>query len=307
MKSNIWKIFLSAVVTAVLVIYSVSVLDISELRDFRGSINWLYMAFAVLSYAFTYPLRALRIYSMAKPWNSGYFRTFLICCRHQFFGRVVPFKIGDLSLVYLLKRHVNVPVASGGALLLMLRFFDGIIMLGAFLACSFVADTDFVPKNAVAILLFCMVVCLLVLPLLLNIIIAKAKGIIRDMAVMLKNISGKHAFLIILQSLLLWVFVYLSMHFVVMAFECKLSLFETISASFFASLAAFLPINGLGGFGTTEAGWTIGFMAMGLSRSVALISGIASNIMSFAVVCVFGFISFLAGRFLDVQNDNSQQ
>ena len=97
------------------------------------------------------------------------------------------------------------------------------------------------------------------------------------------------------------------MHFVAVAFFPGLTVVKTVAASFLASVAAFLPVNGLGGFGTTEAGWTLGFSLVGMPRNIALISGVISNLMSFAVTVCCGLISFIVGGEKNVQDNHNKQ
>ncbi len=47
-----------------------------------------------------------------------------------------------------------------------------------------------------------------------------------------------------------------------------------------AELSATLPIHGIGGFGTYETAWTIGFRQLGLSSRVAILSGFATHLLS---------------------------
>jgi len=47
-----------------------------------------------------------------------------------------------------------------------------------------------------------------------------------------------------------------------------------------AELSSALPVGGLAGFGTYEAAWTIGFGAVGFSKSLAAASGLATHLIS---------------------------
>jgi hypothetical protein len=64
-----------------------------------------------------------------------------------------------------------------------------------------------------------------------------------------------------------------------------------ILGSFGASLASFLPINLMGNIGTLEAGWTLGFIAIGISPSDAAASGIMMHLVAILVVGTAASIS----------------
>ena len=46
-----------------------------------------------------------------------------------------------------------------------------------------------------------------------------------------------------------------------------------------AILTGILPVNALGSIGTLEAGWAVGFVAMGMSRADAVATGFAVHLV----------------------------
>ena len=302
MKNKAVKIVGSVLVTVLLFSYFYKTVDLREVAGYLKTVRWEWMAVAALAYCMTYPARAFRIYYLTRnSGNRSFLQTQKICFRHQFFGRIIPFKVGDLSLVYLLKK-AGVSVGEGGAVLLLIRLFDGVIIILSFLLCNLFVNMDVIPPWILLLVLALVIAAIFIVPVLLtrySALLEKLPGklyhIIEQIRQMMtQSVATPKNFCVIgLVSLMMWFFVYLSMHGVVLAFSQQVSFFETVVASFLASAAAFLPINGIGGFGMVETGWTLGFTLLGMERTAALSSGVVSNTMSFFIICFFGIISYI--------------
>jgi len=61
-----------------------------------------------------------------------------------------------------------------------------------------------------------------------------------------------------------------------------------------AALAGALPVNGIGAFGSHEAGWTFGFTLLGLESSRALATGIMTNVIATLFALALGGVSMIA-------------
>lgn len=315
--SRLCKIVFSCLLTVFLFYYFFQTIDFSLFLSSLYTISWGWVGVAALCYLCTYPIRGYRIFYLTKHCSAlTYSKTLLLTFRHQFYGRIIPFKVGDLSLVYLLKSRGNVGMPEGSAVLLLLRLFDGFIILVSFLICNLAVRVPLFSSYIILGILALLLGGLLVTPWLIQKItdwlkhhhyfnknlIKKGSDAFSQIRTLLLQavVSGRRFFMLMGNSLLLWFFVYLSMHFIVVAFGQSFLLSETIVASFLASAAAFLPINGIGGFGAVETGWVIGFTALGMNQAVALSSGMISNIMSFVVICLMGLYSFLERKEISV-------
>lgn len=304
MKKKLLSILISILITIFFVQSALNLtnFDFSESTDrFKISL----FVFGTLCYAATYIFRAFRIHRLSKS-EQSFFRTLFVCFRHQFYGRIIPFKAGDLSLVYLLGKFCGKSAESAGGTLIAVRFFDGAIMLSAFIICALFSMGG---TGLYIILASLLLAVLLGTPFIAKKFICfignrfpKNKFIqfINKICTSLSEFSVKDCITAVGSTTALWFFLYLSMHFTALSFGIETTLPQTVTASFLASAAAVLPVNGLGGFGVTESGWTAGFVMIGADRNAALSSGIASNLMSFAVICIFGAISFIPGGKKDV-------
>jgi hypothetical protein len=72
------------------------------------------------------------------------------------------------------------------------------------------------------------------------------------------------------------------------------SLGAAVFGSGLAIAANLLPINGLAGFGTQEAGWVVGFVILGVPRELALSTGLGAHLVQLANVILFGLMAHVA-------------
>jgi hypothetical protein len=100
----------------------------------------------------------------------------------------------------------------------------------------------------------------------------------------------------LLLSLPLWLGVYL--YFAVLArgvgMPNSVTFPESIFGASLAVLSNLLPINGFAGFGTQDAGWVLGFGALGLPRATALTTALGFHLVHLANVVLLGVLGHLA-------------
>lgn len=91
----------------------------------------------------------------------------------------------------------------------------------------------------------------------------------------------------------IWLFTYLwfTSFLIACGYETAYSL--VIFGATFAVLSKAIPLASVGGFGTHEAGWAMGFMLVGYDFQAAILSGLAINILTLAASMLFGIPSLL--------------
>jgi len=62
----------------------------------------------------------------------------------------------------------------------------------------------------------------------------------------------------------------------------------------FTKLTSVLPIYGIGGFGTTEGFWSLGFVALGVEKTTAIVTGFVYHIFSILYTLIVGITSLLS-------------
>jgi hypothetical protein len=76
----------------------------------------------------------------------------------------------------------------------------------------------------------------------------------------------------------------------------KIGIWIGIIGIMFPMISTFLPIQGLGGFGTFEGVWTISFMSLGISKEVAILTGFGFHLtfLMFAIIMgVYGLLTLM--------------
>jgi len=68
---------------------------------------------------------------------------------------------------------------------------------------------------------------------------------------------------------------------------------KVVIGSVFANFSNLLPVSGVGGFGTMEAGWAVGFTLLGINRNDAIATGIVVNLFIFLCTVGFALIALL--------------
>jgi uncharacterized membrane protein YbhN (UPF0104 family) len=92
-------------------------------------------------------------------------------------------------------------------------------------------------------------------------------------------------------SFFVWLTTYVMFYVVMWSMEVKLSFTENVLASSAAVVTNFLPVNGLGSFGTLEAGWAAGYMLVGVKVDDAIISGFIMHLIVVMVGLILALIS----------------
>jgi uncharacterized membrane protein YbhN (UPF0104 family) len=80
----------------------------------------------------------------------------------------------------------------------------------------------------------------------------------------------------------------------VIAMGIHAGLSAIVFACTFAFMTAILPVQGIGNFGTFEAGWTVGFLSIGIPVELAVSTGFSYHIIN----VIFNGILGLAGIIL---------
>jgi len=283
--------------------------------DLRGTLARLpagtwFSALAI--HAGIYLLRAARFRVLIPPRHRPPLARVLgISAAHNLAAYVLPAKTGEAALVLYLKGACAVPAREGLATLVVSRLLDLATLAGG-LGIACLAMRWLVPLGALLLALaalfglLCLRPAALVrVPTVLTRLArlertragARVEARAAEAAAALSAAGGAGRLpAAALLSLPLWLGVFL--FYAVLARGLGLSeSVELARATFGSGLAVaanLLPINGLAGFGTQEAGWVVGFGALGVSRELALSSGLGAHLVQLANVAAFGLLGHLA-------------
>lgn len=274
---------------------------------------------ALALHAAIYLLRALRFRLLLPPASRPPFGHVLaVSSAHNLAAYVLPAKTGEASFVVYLKGLCGVRGAESLASLLISRLLDLATLSGGVGAAALVlglvegdgARAWALPLGGVllAAALALGLLCLRSdwLPTgareLARLLRLDRRGLGAKLAAATEQVAaalreaGRGGRLLAgaLVSLPLWVGVFLFYAVLARGLGIGADLAHATFGSGLAIAANLLPVNGLAGFGTQEAGWVVGFGLLGVPRDLALSSGLGAHLVQLANVILFGLLAHLA-------------
>ncbi len=281
-------------ITIVLVFFLLSQIRICDFIIILSKINLLYLFFAFIPYVCAYFLRALRFYILLNR-EISVKDLFSIVCLHTFMNNILPARTGELTYIYLLKLR-NKKISEGIATLAFARFFDFISISLLFIISSFFVGLlkEFITLICVTFLIITSISCFIFMSK--KFMKKRMLDLPRKIEEIIDNFmhvrkSGKLKQLMVV-SIFVWISLYSAVYFVAISINSNFTFFEVLFASSFAIITTILPIQGIGGFGTTEGGWCIGLIAIGLAKDVAISTGFVFHIIILAYSAILGFYGF---------------
>lgn len=309
------KIF-TVLITIVLVALLLTQINQGDVIKTLKNINSIYLIAGFILYTCSNFFRAWRFYILLNA-EVQLHDLFNIECLHNAINNILPARTGELSYIYLLKKINNKTIGDGVATLVVARIFDFIaLIILFFISIVLIKNIPAIIMNALWIIAIFAIFLLMVLVILLtqgkkfvihvqktaeslhcennywvNYLIRKGFEITEslDKIQMKKCIAG-----LITSSLLVWGFNYFVVYLIMMAMNFQISILLVILGGTFILLTTVLPIQGIAGFGTTEAIWTLVFIPLGLSLDQAIISGFCYHIviiLYFTILGIYGWIT----------------
>jgi uncharacterized membrane protein YbhN (UPF0104 family) len=263
---------LAAVVTAIVSLPAQTALVIFLL----GAISWL--------------LRGLRTWILFEqlPLTEALGMSFI----HNTANNLAPMRLGELALPMLARWLGNVEFSVGLTSLIWIRLLDLISLVGISVCIVFLPTAGTIMLALLAALIF-------LTPLLIAIVVPKTQHIrlpqILEQArsqLMYEAQNGKRLHRMWRLTILAWLSKIMGMG-VLLATLSGIPMTDVITTILGAELSSILPIHGLAGAGSYEAGGIIGSTFMGLSPVLALEMTIQLHIYVLSLTAVFGILGVL--------------
>ena len=119
MKRRILSLILSLIISAGLLYFLFSRIEITRLKEVLATIFWpyllVYMAIALLASL----LRTWRYQLLLKPWTTRFGDFLLVTLIRNLFVDLLPARLGSLSYVYLTNRSLNYPFQAAASSFLL--------------------------------------------------------------------------------------------------------------------------------------------------------------------------------------------
>ena len=263
------------------------------------------IAAAALVFVATIVVRGVRLVLLLPPRNLSLHQAALVAAAAQAAGQVVPARLGELALPWLLARTCQRDLASGTATLLAARTLD-LAALGAWTVAACAAASAAHPAvwAAGGVLLLAPVL----LPWTTRLVDAAAQrwlGSGDSAARWAGRLHRLHSAVVELQqsrsrlalaaaaSLTMWGGVWVFTWLLLDAMGHRWPPIMVAAGSAVASVANIIPINVFANFGTLEAGWTAAFSSFGIPLATAAATGLAAHLWAFLFTVVFGAFAWL--------------
>lgn len=278
-------------------------------------------ALALTVHVGIYLLRAWRFRVLIpRAVRPSYARSLVSSSAHNLASYVLPAKTGEASFVVYMRTHAAVPASSGLASLVVSRVLDLTIMCGLLgVTCLVLARAGTYPKlwwlDETGLMLVAATGVFGLLSWRVDLLARLVSAVARALqferfdfgrrllermgsvteALRIAGGSGKLVYAAFLTvPVWLGVFAFYAVLAIPMGLPEHIRFPEATFGSSLAMLANLLPINGMAGFGTQEAGWVVGFSALGIERDLALSTGVGVHLVQLFNVCAMGLAAHLA-------------
>lgn len=262
-----------------------------------GEVDPRLLALAAGLVLFSYVLRAVRLYDAFRREMRGAFSTAVkLMLQHNLANNMLPMRSGEASFPLLMSHYFQIPLSRSLPALLWFRVFD-MHILG--LLFFLVVPAQWLPVS--------LHVLLLMLWLLVPVVMyALNHGLLRKLdpnsthrltAILVKLLKGAPDNIALLVRI--WIWSLLNWTVKLLAFAWLLALFADLSAAAALSgtiggeLTSVLPVHGVAGAGTYEAGIVAALLPFGVDPKTALPAAVNVHLFLLGVTLLGAALSLL--------------
>ena len=316
MKRILFSIFISVGI----ILFLLTQISFYDILSLLKTMDPIWALWGTLGYILALLFRALRFKWLIHSRDIPLSDLIRISVLHNVSLMILPSKLGELSYPYLLNKMRGMTITEGLASLIASRVYDFFTVLIIFLFASIGFQGFFRINIFFVILLAALLIGLSLLVFfymsgLLRLLatvwgmVVNRTGLknnkfshwgerkIREVAEDFYAIQARKTFLpVTLTSLVSWIMAFWMFYALLRGFGTSLSFLKVIFASTIALFGNALPIGGLGNWGILEAGWTAGFLLVGLSKEKAIATGFGVHIVIFIIGIIIGSICWMTLR-----------
>lgn len=338
-RGKVRSAVISIVVGGVIVWLLLRKIDLREIPNAIGNIPLRNLGVAFLLHVIATFLKAFRFKVILKS-GIRLKHLFPIVSLYMFFANVLPIRTGELSYVYLLKKHDQTSGIKSFASLVIGAIADLLVILVGFLVVGFYLGDALaegagyffsalehgigtLAQKAKGNILLIIIAGVLFTAHVVALIFIRRRGIhrghhlwkyastvkskIREVGRELADTPLDFRLLgIFVCSILIIVFRFGTQCYLVHSMGIDIGIWKLNFALLFGALFALLPIHGPAGFGTVEAPWVIILSLLSVPKEDAITSGFSLHIIIIMFAIVMGIYGALNLRILKyVQNRNS--
>lgn len=311
--SRRWKIVtLSILFTLLFLFVLFQQVDVSEVLAALSHASLWLVFLGFLLYIISAYLRSLRYYFLLKKQVSPSL-LFQVVAMQTMVINIIPNLIGEFSFLYLIKKLGNIRGGHSFVSMVLARLFDLIAVFVLFLVFIIIADD--VPAFMMRVLWVFSLVLLLVLGLSVIFILTKerfCRGLqrcfaalrltkisvfallikkVHEMAEALEEVKSPRVLTYcFFLSIGVWLVSFTLASILINAAGYHFSYSVVALGTTFSKLTSVLPIYGIAGLGTTEGFWSLGFLALGVEKAAAIVTGFSVHLFTLFYTLILGFL-----------------
>ena len=276
-----------------------------QLLTRAGAPNPFWLALAGLAYMAKIALRATRLGALLQPARPNWARMAMATQMVTLLGNLLPFRVGELSFVFLMRQQFGMEAgkATGGLFFVRLHDFLSVAMVYAGLALVFGAPQGGVPWGYVAAVMAVLLLALLLvskyLAALANVflgwlpVLQKLPGA-QTFARGLNDFTASQARLSLAIGFAEWLVNFVFGYWLLRAFGFGYGFLTAATAQAFSIFASVIPITTVGNFGSQDGGWIYGASLAGVDLAEATLSGLLVHAAMLFFILSFGLVALLA-------------
>ncbi|MHA2215340.1 MAG: lysylphosphatidylglycerol synthase transmembrane domain-containing protein [Candidatus Hodarchaeales archaeon] len=307
------RLIIPLIITFILVSFLISKIQLKELISTLTKVDLGFYVIGLILYTIDISFRSYRFKIYVK--ETSLFELFQVVGVSNLVSLLLPSRTGEISIIYLLKKKLKIPLSRGVPALLTLRIFDALSILILLFSSSLLlrnkislTDQIFYPIILGGIFLFASALFLLLfysskIKLLFVKLGSKIKNrghkMIDEILIksedLIKNfqIESKYVPPLFVLSIISWSLRSITFFFILSGLDMHLDILSTTFIVMITLTTTILPIQGVGNFGTMEGVWVGASLLLGIPLDVAILSGFSVHILSITYTLIVGFISLL--------------
>ncbi len=252
------KLILSLLITFLFLYYVFYKVGFFSVYDLFIKVSPISVIIAFILYLLSYITRTFR-WSLTLD-IKDFRKLFKLTVYNTFFNIILPFRTGEVSFFYILKKE-GVHIVDSTMSFVVTRIFDGLSLLAIFALSYFI----FIGEKFIGIGLFFLIpFSFYLIVFLLKFIKHEKFKFYTDSKLRFVNLSQVY-----LLSVITLIFKFFAFYFILPK-EVNINLFQSILASSTADLTTVLPVHGIAGIGTYEAGYSGILILLNVSYNLSI-------------------------------------
>jgi uncharacterized protein (TIRG00374 family) len=296
------SIFITTAFTTLVVIVVANTLEWREAANALQRVNAAWLGFALAVFGLNYCLRTLRFSMLLELPQERWMCLLGVTSVYGMYNYLFPAKTGEITFPLLVRSHLDVPLASSAATLMVARLFDfGVIAV--VLPVVLVVYNELLPRWVLACAIAYIVVTGAVLISITTYLDRRefARGLARGARVnrfvdawrkLLVQLGQIHRRKLYAKTFLttaaIWLCVYLNFYLIVTALGFETTLSEVALVSILLVPLTLIPVQGLANVGSHEVAWVSIFTLFGHSIDTSLSVAVTTHVVLLVFVMILG-------------------